>query len=145
MLNKGLLVSGIKTTGPHTHIIVCGAWALDSYKRYGLWSYPNPGDFTQGSIEPLNLFDDHYIMYLYTGTSNNRRGTYLTVRRIDGSMGNLSGYDVLYLGRYDTRESFASDIISTNGAIWLYRDFFKETDVGKPLPIWLSNTPPPWL
>ena len=100
-----------------------------------------------GDITPSNRFN----CFAYDGVYEFELSKLVTHELVADGLKDWAWEDLLfYLGRQDNNTLYCSrDYSDENydpeiGSVYLSIAFFSDDDVGKEIPIWLSNTPPPW-
>lgn len=136
MLNKEMLLTR-NAYAPYTHIVTVAKSPSGTDKGYVKNPHAPANEY--GSISPLTLtvFGDTWeIRGVFSSTSQ-------TTVNINGL---LADYQMLYLGRSDTRTNYGHPVSGSETfgeAIW-NSAIFTDADVGKRIPVWISYDPPPY-
>ena len=126
----------------YTHIVHVAT--ISAKRSYGYTRYFK--DDPAGDITPSNRFK----CFVYDGVYEFELSKLSTGGLIADGLKDLVWEDLLfYLGRQDTNIVYCSrdysdgDYDPETGQVYLPIELFDINDVGKDIPIWLSNTPPP--
>ena len=116
---------------PYTHLLTIGNNGFDTILGYFIGSY--------GDITPVFVKDNKGAISELIDIINEKR----LLIHLDQEV-----FVSLYLGRSDTGKSISCvynrEELSYSSRYELDTSFFTLSDVGKTIPIWLSDSPPPY-
>ena len=108
---------------PYTHQVTCQL-IQGSPKGFGAG---NSSDISPSSVDNINILS----LQTAEGQSNT---SLISTNEIQNNY---------YIARSDTGEYFGQSSFGNLYRIYWLKSVFNESDVGKTIPIWLANTPPP--